>query len=1225
MAQELKTVLGFEAASAIATLAAMEGQLKTWTATMRGAASATSVFNRAAKGTTASMGVLTSSKQAMASISPSVVNSQTRITEAISGISTEATRAAKKVDKSSKDMILSWQSVIRIFVIQTVHQVISKVTAAIAEGVTAARDYEIALADIQTIAPEFRKDFESLSAEVRNFSDAMGVSVELVAEGVYQTLSNQVAGAGKAFQFMADAQAFATAAATDTASSVNLLSSIINSYNMNVEDAAEIGGKLAKTIELGRIRGEEFANTVGRITTLSAQLGISLDEVLTSITVLTVSGMRWNEAFTLLTNIQLKLIRPTEALKTRFKELGVTSAEAGIAAYGFQGFLDKITESSGASASALGEMFNRVRAIRGALGLTNENAERYVKNLEEIKAAGAEAVFERKAIIFETNAKQVEVELNRLRNVMVVDLGRGINEVGLAFFQAFGGGVEALKALTISATAAGSVFLILSFRAAAAATTIVSGFSAATAATTRFGVALWALMKTPAALAAVTAVAVAGIIMWLNRGKAVALEMRHAIEKGAAGKLASRLAEIRQETKAQILSNKEKLSSVLLYLQARTVAQEATLKRISIVERATLDSLTEQIGVKTSALESYFKKLEGVVADVDSKIKDLNRNIQGIHFDISDFTFEREVNKGFSAVEKSALWMERSAVLRKKALEAIKRREFEIADIYNQRAKSAAMVALRSADESENKQLIKRAEEGVVTAEENRIKVLGQKSKFAKGDAEAADDMLKKMSGSRALLKSINTEMDDLIKKFADAKFDPVEKDKIKKELLVIAEDAQDIFSKLATGVDLAAQLNLEKQFKEAVKGIRDPRTGEQGKITVILDLSIDRFLANLREAFESVTDLDKDIADLPGFTGKSAREQQELAIVTTKMLDDSAKAAEARETAEAKIAEELKLQAVNIKAIGEAYKGTIPIFEKFILAGSKIEEMAGVPPLTLIPKETLQIAKDYNEAIGTAIALTKEIGKETPDFERASALKETLGRLRDEATDVGKVDIVTTINTMLEGINAIIDAQQEIAAIDMSDKILPEAEAAKVQAQWDKIGNKIDKTKGKTGAVKEGMRAVGPAAAVGAGGAIAAGSRIIASLEAQTRAAIKRNAAMAGAGGGKGKTQSDQSSQFGGVIYRALGGLTSRGTDTQLVAATPGEFIVNADSSRKFFSQLVAMNAGVPPQFRESGGPVTNVGDVNITVNETVSARATARETMAAFRREMRKRTSRL
>ena len=77
------------------------------------------------------------------------------------------------------------------------------------------------------------------------------------------------------------------------------------------------------------------------------------------------------------------------------------------------------------------------------------------------------------------------------------------------------------------------------------------------------------------------------------------------------------------------------------------------------------------------------------------------------------------------------------------------------------------------------------------------------------------------------------------------------------------------------------------------------------------------------------------------------------------------------------------------------------------------------------------------------------------------------------------------------------------------------------------------------------------------------------------------------------------QAQALGGSIRGFQSGGFARGTDTVPAMLTPGEFVVNAQSSRKFFSQLQAINAGIQPVFREQGGNVT-IGDINMTVNTT-------------------------
>ncbi|GAH11375.1 unnamed protein product, partial [marine sediment metagenome] len=141
-------------------------------------------------GTAAKIGALVGSTQTLVGANVPLTASQKVAATTIADTGKAIDKTAKKVKQGGQGMILTWQSVIRIFAIQTIHQMISKITSAVAEGVGAARDYEIALAEIQTIAEPFRKDFEALSAEARNFSDALGAPIELVTEGIYQTLSH---------------------------------------------------------------------------------------------------------------------------------------------------------------------------------------------------------------------------------------------------------------------------------------------------------------------------------------------------------------------------------------------------------------------------------------------------------------------------------------------------------------------------------------------------------------------------------------------------------------------------------------------------------------------------------------------------------------------------------------------------------------------------------------------------------------------------------------------------------------------------------------------------------------------------------------------------------------------------------------------------------------------------------------------------------------------------
>ena len=121
---------------------------------------------------------------------------------------------------------------------------------------------------------------------------------------------------------------------------------------------------------------------------------------------------------------------------------------------------------------------------------------------------------------------------------------------------------------------------------------------------------------------------------------------------------------------------------------------------------------------------------------------------------------------------------------------------------------------------------------------------------------------------------------------------------------------------------------------------------------------------------------------------------------------------------------------------------------------------------------------------------------------------------------------------------------------------------------------------------------------------------------QAALRAARAVAAASGGGGGGN--------AFFGKSIKRNTGGAT-RGQDSVLTATSPGEFVVNAKSARRFRSQLTAINAGQSAQAREQGGSVTNVGDISVNIQTPDAAAVSGRSIARELNREIRTRGSKL
>lgn len=1166
---DLTTVLGFEAAQAIRTLKDLEISLISYTTAMRGAHGATQLFNTQGKRVEDTLKKVAASSRVTSKTTKDFGVEQKKATRKVKELIETVEKGGKKQEEAGKRVLLTWQSVVRIFAIQVIHQMVTKITTAMWEGVTASRAYEIALAEIQTIGKGFRDDFENLSDQVREFSDLVGAPIESVTEGVYQALSNQVTDAANSMEFMSAAQAFATASVTETSASVALLSSVINSYNMEVSQATEIGGKLAEIIDLGRIRGEEFADTFGRITVLAAQLGIEFEEVGAAVATLTVSGLKYNEASTLMLNIMLKLIRPTEGLTRRYKELGIAGAEAGIQAYGFQGFLDKLAEKAGSSATALGEMWGRVRAIRGVMGLANESAEQYAEALDRIREAGAEELFEKRDIIFETNAKQVEIELNRLRNVMVVTFGRKMNEAIKFLFDIFGGGVETLGALTAATVTAGAAMVILKAQAIAA------------------GVAMLGISFPVVAIVGGVAIASAALYTYFNKAKAEAISARKVFEEQSDRALKTRLDNIQLEIDAQKKRDKEVFASIQKHLFERQKAFDVASRDLVKLEDLIFSGIVDQLGDKISETNKFFSNLEKTAAAADTVIRNLNKTIQQVQFDITDFNFERET-RGLEPVQKAYANINRSIQFRRIAYIAARKGETELADLYNKRAKAAANIALQSADESEDRKAIIKAEREVRATYLSEITILKKKKTLTEKEKTQIESVAKQIFLQKQELKFLNAEIEHTIEKFEEVRFDPVEREKVLAEIMGLAKEAETILS----------DIKIKFKLPEAVD-MRNVITGEKDMMRKAISDSLEALNRRAAELTMPKTALDIRIAEL--FPGAETIEEYSAALIELeKIKNDSMEASKEEAKAYKTVSRGINESRQLLIALEEAYKDAVKV-NFWGMTRIKMDEALGTNAMDITVSDMERASEASAEAIDLMAEAIGLLSAKDLDVEAFNVIKNAIADLAKETTDEG---IREGVSALIDNLNLIADAKKRIT--EGEETILSREELANVNRELQEI-NELLSTKTLESA--------------------AIGAASIATNMANTRGEIDStiekvkalNAAL------KMTIVPTENKRFGGLLYRAGGGWVPQGTDTVPAMLTPGEFVMNADATRKFFSTLTAMNSGVTPQYRQNGGPVTNVGDVSITVNESVSAQQTARETMQAFRREMRRGTSRL
>jgi len=1329
MADELKTVLGFEAGNAISTIKALTKALNGYSNAISKAASSTKSFNDSSKGIEASLNSAARANERLAqsvkkssdaekerdgivkrtkdtygktssrlpsnyykSISTAqneTINNTKKYNDVVkqsvlsygktfsrvptnhyAKIRAEAEKTAGAVKKSSGDMILSWKSVIRIFTIQLIHQAISKVTSAFVEGAKAARSYEISLAEIQTISGKSYKNFEDLAKRTEEFAAITGQPLPAVTEGIYQTLSNQVVDTADAFKFLGTASDFSIAAVTDLGSSVNLLSSVLNSYQLSSSQADQVAGKLFKTIELGRIRGQEFADTFGRVLVLSAQLGVELDEVFASMATLTRAGIQYNEAYTLLTNVQLKLIKPTKELKEVFADLGIASAEAGIQAYGLQGLLQKIEQAAGGTASELGEVFGRVRAIRGALGLGKTVAEQYADSLERIKKAGASDLAQAKGIVFNTNAKQVALELNKL-DIAMTKFGRNTNNALLDVFNSFGGATGAIKAFTISLSLAGAAWLIVRKYADGSLAAMTKGFKNALSSGETFKASIKSLAKSPFAWAAAIGAASVLIQGYFNKNAKAAREYRDELEKTLEVSRKLGLIKYEAQLEEQRKGNNKLLSTLQKFLINRQRLFGQSDKDIQQIEQILYSSLEDQASGHLSAISGLFGSFDKFANNAVNKLKEINDEAKNISGSISDFNFERQlksVDKYHEVYQRIA----RAEALRSAAVRAANKGEKKLANTLQQRAEAQSKAALAAADQTKNASLIRKAEDDVETTLKNQYNLQEE----AKKQIIEQSATIKKIAPD---LKTIESRVKYLIDRFKDLKkklattFDPLKREKILKNLAGVSKDLEKEFGKVKVYAQLANATELKSEFQAATQGFFDPLTGQ-----------VKTFEQATKDSFKNIADALKDLqtqsksdlqAIINALVGAASNKEQQKRLYELNKL---------QKTGNTATSEQVK----NQKEIDDAIKLSVADIKHF---KSELDDINKVPTFSRSRiddyKKRLETTKLLKKAVTDAaleaqkLALSgKSLSPEYADaVEKLAKIREALV-YAEEKTPTKFLGIGPSLKDASDQLKTLIDRLSEIpekqkAIVEGQDNAnLFKAASDKLLLNQSTIENYKpadtgleSKTNGQTDAIKQKSKEAGDAlgknisdgAKLGAIAIQQASQTEVISIDFTKQKAIDTGYSLnynISQGATQAANNVEQASQSminslkrveeqiarvnqafsgnnsetatayrGGLLYRNNGGFTPRGSDTIPAMLSPGEFVVNAASSRKFFSQLVAINNNKQPVYRASGGPVTNVGDVNISVNGASAPKETARAVAAELTRELRRNTSRI
>jgi TP901 family phage tail tape measure protein len=768
--------LGFDASQALAVLSQLDTAFQTFEQRLRSTADAMRLFNSTA------------------------ANIDMAVKQTGAAFQANIPEATKQVEK----LTVSWGMMGRIITTQLVVRALSEIRTEFKQATESAIDFQTRLAEISTIsAGTGIGNMEQFGARIRELSDQWNIGLSDATKALYDTVSNQIK---QPMEFMESAAAFAKGSVTSMADAVRLGSGTLNAFALDTGKADEVFAKFNKTIELGAVTGTELANSFGRVAPRAQQLGVSIEELDALFAILTIRGLRANEAATQIGGMLTALIKPSEAMAKAMKELGFSSPEVMVKTLGIGGAMKALTDSVHGSAEELGKLFSNIRGYSGAVSIGAQANELYNKTLKDIQGTAANLNQERALQVLNTDAQTVGKAFTQLSNIMTADLGQALLRVGSSFIQ-LTGGVDTLKSilptinpLLVTGTGLLSAYALAAFTGATANKALMGTFG---------GVAQGLLLVSEAIMGG-KAIAKALSDAYADPVKAFDEASKKAVEqlrKQEAEK--NRIVEEAEDKRVQIvLKAGQALNRA--YLQDVANAKTANDQLVASTERA----LQQIVGTRTKLLDSLQKASEQSVEftrDSANRIADLLSKQE-------DRTFKRKLEgeddyrKVFDLADRARAMADEATQALDRAARSGDKEALDRAERLFSRAQAAGDEAEAIAKRTGNRALEAKAIEAIndttnkqITAELQLQKIQADRQALIDKEVQAQQEIVDRIKTAAKALTDNMKVFDKEGKLLPEQQLDQLAENRAKALMTIIQEGFN------AKNLDLTGALGLAK------------------------------------------------------------------------------------------------------------------------------------------------------------------------------------------------------------------------------------------------------------------------------------------------------------------------------------------------------------------------------------------------------------------------------
>lgn len=264
---------------------------------------------------------------------------------------------------------------------------LKKVADELMECSDAAAEFETSVAKMTTVADTSILSAGELSAQINNTSMDMAQNVNALADSAYNAISAGVDTAN-AVNTVADATKLSVSGFTSVSSSLGVLTTALNAYQLESSELTNISDSLVMSQNLGVLTIDQLSSSMGKAISTASAYSVDLYNLESGYISLTKAGISVEESTTYISSMFNELgSNGSEVAKILQEETGQTFGQLMNDGQTLADVLEILYNSVDQNAEALMNLWGSAEAGKAGNAIINQGLETFNENLNKVKNA----------------------------------------------------------------------------------------------------------------------------------------------------------------------------------------------------------------------------------------------------------------------------------------------------------------------------------------------------------------------------------------------------------------------------------------------------------------------------------------------------------------------------------------------------------------------------------------------------------------------------------------------------------------------------------------------------------------------------------------------------------------------------------------------------------------------------------------------------------------------